>query len=582
MDLSKFSTEDLQALRARDLSKMSTEGLKNLRSATAQAQEEGDGTQSSLDLVDAAKTGVGVAAKMGNMLWPLAGVPAGMGLSALTGKKTFSTGELADQYLNVIPGHGGNLKTFPSLDQMAERAGVPKGGKLSDVVSGYAKPGSEHPWYQPEQGGLLDPTLRGTAAGTLQMGLDPATYLLPEMKAGEKVLNAFRGENANVVRAGLQKLLGAGSGVVNGIGSVGPKYLGKALGESAVGPALRAATNPIGTAVTALGKGLYRPAVLPIEHQGEKFGKSEVTNSLYQAGIMSPHGLQDSARGAKDALGRAQGSLIQEADAAGARGSMEQAVQPAREAVQGLRARSATPEAQKLADDLEQGIQGYVERERGTPPTPGSPGEPPTLGTVDSKILDERGQPFQRTVLTSPGTPPTAGSPGRPGIPSTAQRLTNEKSWLYDNEFPKTAWEQARKTGAGEGVQKQLARGLKEETERAVQQATGKGADLADINRAYGGLASTMPAQRFVEQRAERQAANLGQITGLDAGGEALVHAASGMSSKALSPFILMKKGLQAVSQGTMPMGYLLRMLGESNTLDRLNSMSQSKKPGGR
>lgn len=152
MDLSKLSMEDLQALREKRIDKLSDEGLRHLR-----------GTQESF--LDKAKN-IGLkTADYGlrglDYLGGLARGTAGEIAGAVTGD------DLVD-WEQVLKGKA------PTVSAMMEKSGVPEGASLSDYID-YGKPNSE--WYVPEKGGMLDPSIRGTAGFMGDVVLDPLTYL---------------------------------------------------------------------------------------------------------------------------------------------------------------------------------------------------------------------------------------------------------------------------------------------------------------------------------------------------------------------------------------------------------------------
>lgn len=62
----------------------------------------------------------------------------------------------------------------PSSSQYMEKAGVPAGYSLSDILPGYAEPGQGG--MGPEKGGVLDPSMRGVAGFVGDVATDPLTY----------------------------------------------------------------------------------------------------------------------------------------------------------------------------------------------------------------------------------------------------------------------------------------------------------------------------------------------------------------------------------------------------------------------
>lgn len=101
---------------------------------------------------------------------------------------------------NAVTGQG------RSLDTLLGEAGVPEGAHLSDVVPGYGEKGS--PWYRPEKGGALDPSVRSGAANAAQLLAGPKEMemALGGMSNAETGLRALLDNNST--QGLLQKLSG--------------------------------------------------------------------------------------------------------------------------------------------------------------------------------------------------------------------------------------------------------------------------------------------------------------------------------------------------------------------------------------
>lgn len=114
-------------------------------------------------------------------------VRAGVGsaIGALGGPKTVTLDDLKNA-LNPT-----TTDQPPGTGEMLKRAGMGPGPKFSDLAdvnthgtlglfkaaaSLYADPNKPHPFYQPEKGGMLDPTLRGTLGAWGDMASDPLTH----------------------------------------------------------------------------------------------------------------------------------------------------------------------------------------------------------------------------------------------------------------------------------------------------------------------------------------------------------------------------------------------------------------------
>lgn len=527
---------------------------------------------------DYALGGLGAVGKLASALYGTTTGPAlGLALEKATGKKMF-TGEDIKNAINPT-----NLKSFPSVAEMAEKAGVPEGGKLSDVVSGYKAPGAGA-WYEPERGGLLDPTIRGTGATVVQAAIDPLTYLTGGASAAAKETAATASAKVlqNAARAAESlptKVLKAplrGASAVAQMAVLPAKGVARAV-ESIpyAGPYAAKALNPVGEGLSAVGKKLYGTPLQPVEFQGDKFNKTGMENDFYQAGIKSPMNLNRQVQEkVMRPLGRAKGAIEDAADSAGGRLNMSKAVEPGMAEIDALLGvkDSATND---IGLAMRERPLEWLQYERGTPATPG---KPPSYSVVDSPILGADGRPVQKQVF-NPGTP---GKPGRAPSPYSVSEGADLKSQLY-NELPDSKWAQGSSTPAGQGVKKQLARGLKNETEAAIDRALGEGAGAgyADINRAYGGAASTQRAQATVANRSARKSgqfteyspadnltAGVGAATGKDTA-QALEHGAVALGLKKLG---------QAWDLARMPTGALLRDVSEDPLAAMLMQAYTSKK----
>jgi hypothetical protein len=503
--------------------------------------------------VDKAKsvglTGLQGVNKASSLLWDTTTGPIVAGLLENATGKTVTTPEEDAAAINPL-----TLQTGASLNQMLERAGVPEGAKLSDYVQGYKESG-KGAWYEPEKGGMLDPTVRGAGATVAQALLDPSTYLTMGSTAAAKAASKTSSAKVlnQVAKKGLvgrsEQALGALSDALSYV----PKKVAQGVEALPGGKYSSVMFNPMGTAMTsgtkALGRAMYKAPVLPVEFAGEIYNKSGIANDLYQAGIRTPFKIVNKTEGAKKALMEARDELFNKADAMGARGQMTRATEPGFKAIQDIIEKSSKQEYQNLADTLRSGLGEYVDLEKGVPAVP--PKYVPDPMSLEGK-----------SKMLSPG------SPGVAPLPTTLRRLSNEKEVLY-GELPQSAYNEALKTTAGNRVKKAIAKGLKQEAERVADTVSAAGT-LSDLNRAYGGMAGTTQALRGVQRRATQKAYNLlpGQADDALRG----TVAATAGSPQGMTLSYLFGKGLQGLNTVTMPSGYYMRAAMEDPVLAALLS----------
>lgn len=479
-------------------------------------------------------------------------------LEGLSGKKVYSGQDVANADTPVdLKTMSPNLKTFPSNSQMFARAGI-KNPSLSDALpSLYAKPGSQHPMYQPEKGGMLDPS----AAGALQVATDPASWL--------------GGEATSATGTALRDAAQSTAGPISKAFSMamGPVTAGRTAVADTLGPAgqvLGAVTNPLSALTKLVGKSIYGANLEKVEHEGQLYGKEGIQDTFYRAGVKTPGQLAPKGQAAADALEKTRGTLFDQAANEGATVPMGPAMQPGMAKVARLRA-TGLPSDAAAADALEHELSGPLAQERGVPPTPGTPAGQPTTSTVQSSLVDEYGQPFEQSVVT-PGTPGTPGSPGVAPRPYTPQAASDLKS-----SMTKSLTNQAYKVGGkvapdAEGV-KAAAGGLREGIEDSVGQALGPqaGADVSELNQNLGNILGTQKAQASTEYGWKKLLNKTVRMTGADAVTAGIGTAAGGPLGGLTA--LGLKKLLQTSDVTSMPVGYGLRSLGDSNLADRLNAL---------
>lgn len=514
--------------------------------------------------------GVGAVGKAFDVLRGTTTAPLLAGaLQMATGKDVFRPGEMVDA---VNPT---NLKKFPSANELYARAGVPEGGHLSDVAKSplsalpfkltqalsqipalqYAQHTGSNPWYQPEKGGMLDPSIRGAGGLATDIAIDPATWL-------------------SLGAAGLKRAAGAADASTEVLSKLNQGPISKAL-SPVTGPAQdfldmatkpvesatqAIASNPIGNAavnlstapskaLAAMGKKFYNGFLMPVENEGAKYSKADVGDTIYKAGIKTPFGLDKKAGTATQALMDARNSILDKAGTSGATTSMSESMQPIAQKISEIRA-TGDPQTQPIADAMEAKMNEYLNLEKGTPAVPA------TSAQVPNGLLDAQGNPMLSTQVT----------PGKAAIPGkviTPELSSGYKTSLY-NSLPAGTFNDAVQTPLGGQLRATIARGLKNQTENSVAKTLGPDAGLAvsNLNDDAGKLLSTRRAQLRVSNQADRISSDLGNITGTDAALAPIAVMKGADMSEGLTA-LAVRKAMQAARLGAMPTGYGLRRAAE-------------------
>lgn len=493
----------------------------------------------------------------------------GAALQAYSGKPVFSGGKSFSPWSDMGDAlNPSGYKTFPSNADMMKRAGV-KNPALSDAIPGaYAPKGKGEHFYTPEKGGWLDPTV----GGTLEMASDPAMWTgAEELGAAGKALEAAspvaRAKNLLAMPA---KALGA---VTLG------RPIAKGIEMLPGGQWANTLANPISAATRAFGSGMYGAAIRPIEHEGEAVGKTEVKQTLRQAGVMNPFDVTGQIQKKANVIKGARDKIFQETADAGGRVDMREALAPGYAEVRRLRS-LGSKSADEIADSLEEQLNHTVSTAEGIPPTPGTP---PTYSSreVSSPILDEQGKPFthSQTVQVDPGIPMDPGVPPQPYTPAKASEL---KTFMTTG-LPNSTYKPALSTPQGARGMRNAASGLKREIENTVEtkHPTASGMDIEDLNKNLGNLIGTKRSQLRVSGKADRDLDGIIRGTGMDAVVAGGVEGFTG-DPLAAGKAVLLKKILRAMQLSAMPVGYGVQGLGNTNILDKLNQATQRQKQGGR
>jgi hypothetical protein len=457
-----------------------------------------------------------------------------------------------------------SLDVYPDGGEIMKRAGVPEGGKLSDVVPGYADPAKNPSWYEPEKGGLLDPSTRGTGGFAFDTAIDPLTYISmgTHKIAGEalkkspsyRVFNKSQdGLIKSVAKAAAKKSIGLQMAPL--MTPTTAALLVDELGRS--GKVLKNLATWPSDAVKNFGDHLYSSMLQPLEHEGRVFKKKEVAQSFYNAKIKSPLNLRAKVDEATNKLIAARDQILNSADAAGAELNMRKATLAAQKEVQRLRA-IGSADADKLAENLEENIKDLVTRAEGKPAIP----EKSHLKLEQQGPANQYGHKkyYHSKVVTQPAVPEV------PKQPYNTKKGTALKSFLYQGT-PGSVFHENLNAPVAASVKNKLTMGIKEEVEDATARAIGprKAAELSELNDEAGKFLSTRKAQTRVSNQQERNMSNMQNLTGMDtwAGGVGVAHGDIEGGAKA----ILAKKFLDGLRLLTMPGGYYLQKLADSSTI---------------
>lgn len=306
---------------------------------------------------------------------------------------------------------------IPDSSELMRRAGVPAGKSLSDVLPSWLNPYEEpektrkDTWW-PDKGGWFDPTARGLGGTIADITMSPSTYV--------PFLN---------------------------MASI-PGRLGKALvgAQKAISPS------------KWLGKGgeaLYDSALRPVINEGERRGKTAVSDVFYKSGVWgSPRRWLEKTQEAGTKLKGARDAIMKEADDAGATLNRSEAFKPALDTLKDFRKR-------KLLD-----------REQA------------------SEFIDSI-----RKKEWLDGTPPN---------------LTDATAWKtqVNKGLPDHVWNQVKHLDEGEKLQQVLSTGLKEGVEKGVERTLSpqKAAEFAQHNSDLGQILSTQKSTLAAAQKSGKNA----------------------------------------------------------------------------
>lgn len=231
----------------------------------------------------------------------------------------------ADDVLRMIKGQA------PSTKEYMERAGVPQGGSLSDVLpNAFSPPGSGGipSLSRPEKGGPLDVTARGAAGFAGDVALDPLTYLTMGV-----------GNAAKAAAQGGQKLSMA-------------DRLGQLI------------ARPAGTTLDAAGSKIYNSGLKNVDKviTSSKVGKEAIAPELMNAGKWgNAQTLADANQALRSEAGRTIGNVAQKASEKGAVVDMLPATEEAWKLAMKMK-ESPRPEVVKAGEDAAELLTSYVKR----------------------------------------------------------------------------------------------------------------------------------------------------------------------------------------------------------------------------
>lgn len=320
----------------------------------------------------------------------------------------------------------------PSGSQYLERAGVPQLGQLSDAIpSAYSETGDE--WLKLKKGGLLDPTGRGTLGLGIDLGSDPLSYgsalarpaIMAAVKTGEKI------------------------------------------------PMWAKALSPVESAGASLGKWTFTKGLKRADAIAEEAGTAlKPSNVLFENGITgSNKQIAKKSVQLANKLGKERDAFINQAVAAGIKPDMVRAMKSARDLAEQMVA-SGDPEVVKIAQKYLKNIGTYEQLQGKAASVVKVPLEVPEVDplTLTMKTKEE---------VIVPEV-----------IDKTASNLQKFKESLYraigTRNYRKKLG--APVNDAGTQIKKEQARGLKDEVELMVDQASGSGEALRNKNAEIAAL----------------------------------------------------------------------------------------------
>jgi DNA-binding ferritin-like protein len=338
----------------------------------------------------------------------------------------------------------------PSADYL-ERLGVTPGQTMSDMLPRmYSETGGGLPL---QKGGWADPSSRAGAGLIMDVASDPLTY--------------------------------ASAGI-----APAAKYLGKGA------QVLKGATSVAGNLTSKVGNSMYKSGLKNIDKFAADFGKvgaqapSEVLAKYNISGTNKT--IQKKANEQMSNLKSQYDSIVDEAtktiEATQATNggapvfNMKEATATAQERINAvLNAEKKDPILFEQAQEAQRVLDKYTSLDY-------APAREQVINTTKvSPLLDQYGQ---KIVSTSQELKKIPGS--RAVTPTEAKGF---KESLYKT-IPNSAWDNLSKSDFGKQFTKDLAVGMKDQTEKAVQMTTGRGAELNQVGQDLGTLLTSRKAIR--------------------------------------------------------------------------------------
>lgn len=174
-----------------------------------------------------------------------------------------------------------------TINEVAQMVGVPSGPNLSSAIpSIYAEPGSKHPFYQPEKGGLFDPTLRGAVATALDLGISPQAVM--------SLKNFLSKSESNLSAEALKNL--------------------KKVEPSKVSTAVSYAFDPFGSIQSDTGNKLYKSNFKEVDRLASKKGLPLTSDVLMKNNVWGGNrSIEEQANELQKTLGSKVGDLTSQA-----------------------------------------------------------------------------------------------------------------------------------------------------------------------------------------------------------------------------------------------------------------------------
>lgn len=439
-------------------------------------------------------------------------------IDTVTPGKSFASGKDMLQALQANP-FDSKAKGAPSTAEYLERAGVPAGASLSDDFPFlFSKTGDGLPL---QKGGWADPTIRGAAGFVGDVAIDPLTYLTLGASAAAKSAKA------------------ADIAAKKGIAQAAPSMASKILTSKAG----KAVARPLDAMGEYFGKKIYKSGLKGVDNEALKYGKEPVSDLLMEEGIA---GSAKSIQGQMDTLGerllQERQAVLREASKAGGTVSMKEAMGPTVARIQEIRS-SKDPARQALADALEAEVAKYTKLDAvpeqellRTLPRQGEMvgGHTPIEVVPGKEVLSELPTKATYKNVTEGGTSAGLRQGGefvpskpvltyekvapeiKPGVTVPDEFVPREPLMVYDTvpaipgvdpltatkyksavtgSLPQSAFQSDAVRGAAKQAEKEMGRGLKTAVETGVDRATGRGAELRDLNDKLGRILTTKKKQ---------------------------------------------------------------------------------------